>query len=243
MNQQNTAKCEPVEKLNRLLTSQTFSRQNKEKIARVCHDMARLVYERQKRTGKTDLGAKDISAAVILAETLHSGPYRFVAEGPLAAFFGQACDEAKALDYFGKHVMGTVKDVHGRELLIDEHGMKSLYKDPVSGGHIDTPENYEESRGKRLPWIRHTLCNSPAIYYEDEWLSKTEKRRKWLYTAIATIRHSKGEETAYYMVLMRERKSSPVPRMITAFYMDERNSFLHQIAVCRRYIHESKVVI
>jgi hypothetical protein len=235
------SKSDPIKKLNELLTSSAFSRQNAERVARVCYDASRLVYERQKRSGKSSLKTKEVSNALLLAETLHASAFRFVVEGPLVQLFGQECSEETALEYFDKHVMGKVTDKYGRTVIIDEDGMKSLYKDPASGGHIDTPENYEEVRGKRLPWVRHTIEHSDAVYMEEEPIGRSGIRRKYFYTAIVTFRLKEQEHASYYVVLVREGKNQAL-KMVTAFSMFERDGFLHTIAISQRYIEQNRRV-
>lgn len=232
---------DPIKELNSLLTSAAFSRQNAEKVARVCYDAARLVYERQKRTGKRALKTREVSNALLLAETLHASAFRFVAEGALAALFGKPCCEATAVDYFGKSVMGEVTDYYGRKVTIDEDALKSLYKDPATGTHHVDPENYEEVRGKRLPWIRHTITNSDAVYVEEEMIGRTGIRRKYFYTAIVTQRYRNEEHVSYYVVLAREAKSGAL-KMVTAFSMFERHGFLHTIAASNRYVKHNRRV-
>ncbi len=232
----------PINDLHALLTSSMFSRQNAEKVARVCHDAARLVYERQKQMGKNQLKTREISESLLLAETLHSSAFRFVAEGSLAHLFGSSCDEAKAVDYFGRCVIGTVTDKFGRNVVIDEDGMRSLYKDPLSGAHAIAPENYEEVRGKRLPWIRHTLETSDAVYLEEELIGRTWVRKKYLYTAIVTTPlQRQPEQTSYYVVVVREGKNQ-ILSMATAFSMFDRNGFLHAIAMAHRYVLQNRRV-
>ena len=230
---------DPIKELNDLLTSSRFSCQNAEKVARVCYDAARLVYERQKRTGKSALKTKEVSNALLLAETLHASAFRFVAEGALLRLFGKECSETIAVEYFGKCVMGEVSDKYGRSVTIDEDRMKSLYKDPASGDHSVASENYEEVRGKRLPWIRHTIQNSDAVYVEEEQIGRSGIRRKYFHTAIVTLRHKQQEQTSYYVVVVREGKNQAL-RMVTAFSMFEREGFLHTIAVSQRYVQQNR---
>jgi hypothetical protein len=230
----------PINDVHALLTSQIFSRQNAEKVDRVCYDASRLVYERQKQMKKTVLKTKEISAALLLAETLHASAFRFVAEGNVA--YLPHCDEAKALDYYQQHVMGIVNDKYGRSIVIDEDGMNSLYKDPSSTAHVVASANYEEGRGKRLPWIRHTLENSDAVYVEDEPLGRAGIRRKYFYTAIVTTRlQRQPDQTSYYVVLVREGKNQ-ILRMVTAFSMFERDGYLHTIAMSSRYVLRNRRV-
>ena len=236
------AQNDPIKELNALLTSSLFSRQNAEKVARVCYDASRLVYERQKRSGKSILKTKEVSNALLLAETLHASAFRFVALGPLIQLFGHDCSEQTAVQYFGERVMGEVVDKYGRKVIIDEDGMKSLYKDSTSGGHVVAPENYEEVRGKRLPWIRHTIENSDAVYVEEELIGRVGIRRKYFYTAIVTFLHKQKEFTSYYVVLVRKGKNQAL-KMVTAFSMFERDGFLHTIASSQRYVEQNTTVI
>jgi hypothetical protein len=225
---------DPIKDLNALLTSKNFSHQTAERVARVCLDAARLAYERLKQMKKTDLKAKEMSAIVVLAETLQSSPFRFVAEGVLAELFGQECDENTAVSYFIEKVLGPVTDKYGRKIEIDEDGLRSLYKDPDTGWHEQTSENYEEVRGKRLPWIRYTLQNSSAVYVVEELVGRSGVRRKFLYTATVTIKLQAGEKTSYYLVVVKEGKNDLL-RLVTAYSMFERSGFLHAIAMGRLY--------
>lgn len=116
----------PTEQLKRLLDCGLLSDKNTERLARVFYDATKIVYERQKRLNKPVLKMKEVSSALTLAESLHSQTFRFEAKGVLAENFGDF-DEASALKYYEAKVMGTVKDVHGRTITIDEDGMRSLY--------------------------------------------------------------------------------------------------------------------
>src|SRR5690349_17469840 len=99
--------------------------------------------------------------------------------------------------------MGTVTDKYGREVIIDEDGIRSVYKDPESGEHDISSANYEEVRGKRLPWIRHTVQNSDAVYVEEEPIGRSGIRRKYFYVATVTIKLQKS--TRANLVLRRRR--------------------------------------
>jgi hypothetical protein len=124
---------------------------------------------------------------------------------------------------------------------LDAHdSVLSLYKDPESGRHKMSKENYEEVRGKRLPWVRYTIENSDAVYIEEELIGRSGVRRKFFYTAIVTYRHKGEEHTSYYVVLAREDGKSGIIRMVTAFPMFERDGFLHAIAMCKRYVVENR---
>jgi hypothetical protein len=175
-----------------------------------------------------------MSAIIVLAETLQSSPFRFIAEGVLAELFGKNCDEDTAVSYFAEKVMGSVTDKYGRKIEIGDDGLRSLYKDPETGCHDMSSENYEEVRGKRLPWIRHTIQNSPAVYVVEELVGKSGVRRTFLYTATVTINHHGGEQASYYLVVVREGGNGLL-RLITAYSMLERKGLLHAIAMGRLY--------
>lgn len=173
---------------------------------------------------------KEVSSALTLAETLHSQAYRFDATGVLAENFG-TFPEADALKYYEEKVMGTVKDSRARQIVIDEDGMKSLYKDPVSGKHHVATENYEDVRGKRLPWIRFTLEHSTAIYVAEETIAGVF-RRSFLYTAIVSIPIKPKPQVSYYVVVVREEKNGNL-RFLTAYSMFKRNKFLSVLSLSR----------
>ncbi|HUE52205.1 MAG TPA: hypothetical protein VMO80_07695 [Terriglobales bacterium] len=209
-----------------------LSPKNAERLNRVFCDAAKIVYQRQKRLNKTQLKMKEVSSALVLAETLHSQAFRFEAVGVLAENFGEISED-QALKYYEEKVMGDVKDVHGRTIKIDEDGMKSLYKEPVSGKHIVASENYEEGRAKRLPWIRHALQNSEAIYVSEETVQGTF-RRTYLYTATVSIPLVPKAQVSYYVVVVREAKNEAL-RLVTAYSMFKRNKFLSIVEPCYRY--------
>jgi len=226
----------PTEQLKRLIDS-LLSPKNAERLTRVFYDAAKIVYERQKRLNKPQLKMKEVSSALFLAETLHSQAFRFEATGVLAENFGEF-NEASALKYYEEKVMGEVTDAHGRKVTVDEDGVKSLYKDQDSGKHIVSTENYEQGRGKRLPWIRYAIQNSEAIYVS-EGTVQGSFRRAYLYTATVSIPIQPKAQVSYYIVVAREDKNGNL-RLVTAYSMLKRNKFLNIIEPCYRYTHVKK---
>src|SRR5690242_8947335 len=193
----------PVEELIRLLQSGRLSPKNTERAARVFYDAAKILHYRQKRLNKPQLKMKEVSSAIVLAESLHSQAFRFEATGSLAECFGGNFDEGSALNYYEQRVMGSVNDKFGRTITLDEDGMRSLYKDRQTGKHEESPDNYEQVRGKRLPWIRHTLLNSDALYVSEE-IVMGQFRRSFLYSAIVSIPIKPKPQVSYYIVVVRE---------------------------------------
>lgn len=58
--------------------------------------------------------------------------------------------EKDALYYFDKFVEGTVEDRQGNNVLIDEEGIKFMYKDPSKFEHIVDSKNFLIARAKLL---------------------------------------------------------------------------------------------
>jgi hypothetical protein len=223
----------PTEQLKKLMDSGLLSPKNEQRLVRIFYDATKIVYERQKRWNKPQLKVKEVSSALTLADTLHAQPFRFEASGTLAENFG-TFDESSAWEYYETKVMGGVNDQHGRAIIIDDDGVKSLYKDHVSGKHTIASENYEEGRGKRLPWIRHTLCNSTSIYELEETVAGIF-RRTYLYSAIVSIPVTTKPQ--YYLVVVRQGKND-ILRMVTAYSIFKRNKFLAAISVTHPYVHD-----
>lgn len=226
----------PLEQFRVLFFDATLlTSKNKERLARVFYDATKIVYVRQKRLNKPQLKMKEVSSAMVLAETLHSQSFQLHAIGELAENFGGDFSEEKAWEYFDRKVVGEVQDIYGRKIVIDNDVLKSLYKDPETGKHEVLSANYEQVRGKRLPWIHYTLKNSPAIYVAEETVGGAF-RRTFLYTAIATIPLVPKSQTSYYVIPVREDKNKNL-RMVTAYSMFTRNKFLAVIAISKPYVH------
>jgi hypothetical protein len=216
------------EALTRLLDS-LLSPKNAERLVTVFHDTAKIVHHRQKRMDKKQLKMKEISSALMLAESLHSGMFQFVADGSLKECFGDFNEEA-ALAYYQNNVMGEVQDSKGRLIIIDEDGISSLYKDASTGRHVVASENYEAVRGKRLPWIRHALINSTSIYVNEEQISGTFRRSFLYFSTVSIPLAGRAPQTEYHVVVVREKAGAL--RMVTAYGMFERDSLLKSIERC-----------
>jgi hypothetical protein len=206
-----------------LLSSGIMSRDNTERCIRICYDAAKIIHLRQERLHKSQLKIREITSALTLVHFHHTSAYRFNAVGCLAENFRE-CDESKALRYYGDRVMGTVADQFGRLVLIDEDGMKSLYKEPRSGRHVVASENYEESRGKRLPWIRHVIENSRSVYILEEKVSG-RFRRSHIYTAIASIPLKPKPSVSYFIAVVAEDGNRKL-KFLTAYAINSFNRFL-----------------
>lgn len=213
------------ESLHRLMQT-ILTPQNSERLHRIFYDAAKIVCRRQDRLDKPQLKMKEISSAIALADSLNSNLFRFEAVGQLAECFGGRLCEEQALRYYEQRVMGEVTDRAGRKVVLDESGMRSLYKERGSGRHIVASENYEEVRGKRLPWIRHTIQNCDSIFIQ-ETVGKSF-RRSFLYAGVASIPVSGKSQISYYVVIVREEKNKNYG-FVTAYSMFGRNDFLRVI--------------
>ena len=215
------------EKLFGLLKSGVLQKDNYDACIRVFYDTAKIVYYRQQRLGKAHLKMSQVASALILVHFYHCSMYAFEATGNLASNFG-VFPENLAVEYFKNSVAGKVTDSFGRSIAIESAGLRSLYKEIGTGKHIVAPQNYEEVRGKRLPWIRHVLEKSRSVFRVDENVGGVF-RRTFLYTAIASI-PLKGQapQKAYFVVVVSEDANRNL-RFVTAYQVERHNQFLSRI--------------
>jgi hypothetical protein len=212
-----------VSKLSRFLEWNRLSKPNTERAARIFYDAAKVIYEKQERLSKPQLKMKEIASALVLVDFHHSSAFRFDVTGDLASNFGP-CDEGRALVYYEKFVMGNTQDSFGRKVVIDEDGMRFLYKDHETGKHTVASENYEDFRGKRLPWVKHVLCKSSAVYVSEERVDG-RFRRTYLYTGIASIPLEPKPKISYFLVIVKEDPNKNL-RFVTAYDVFKYNRFL-----------------
>jgi len=213
------------EKLLTLLSG-VLEKGNHERCIRIFYDVAKIIHYRQQRLNKPQLKMKEITSALLLVDFYHNSTFRFESSGDLARNFG-TFSEAKAVEYFEDSVMGPVKDSFGRTIKIEESGLRSIYKEKYSGKHLVAPENYEEVRGKRLPWIRYVIENSKSAYQVDEFVGG-KFRRTYLYTSIATIPLKGSVDHAYFVVVVREDPNGNL-WFVTAYHIRSHNRLLSRI--------------
>lgn len=155
------------------------------------------------------LKEKDISNAISLVD-FHLRTMEEIdvnANEDLTKLFGTVSLET-ALKYYDEFLKrGSIKDVMGREIIFDDNGKLSLYKEHTEEGkHIPSPENYVEARGKRLPWIKSVLSETRQIYKEVEAYWET-----FLYVGIFNIKINVGTmleeiQKNYFLVVTKKRK-------------------------------------
>lgn len=211
--------------LNKLIESGVLEKQNQDRCIHVFYDAAKIIHFRQQRIGKPQLKTAQMASALVLVHFCHFSLFKFDVTGQLACNFIE-CTEAQAVEYFSQSVLGSVTDVRGRKITIDQGGIKSLYKDS-EGRHRRAPENYIPMRGKRLPWIRHVLENAPSIFKIDEKI-RGRFQRSYLYAGLATIPLAAGAARNYFLVIVRE-DSNEARRFLTAFEVGSHNAFLKKL--------------
>ena len=221
------------ERFDTLMKSGALEKQNHERCIRIFYDAAKIVHYRQERFTKPQLRMNQIASALTLVEFYHSSMFRFVSSGALACNFPD-CPEDKAITYFGNSVTGTVADAFGRKVEIEDGGMRSLYKEQHTGKHEVAAENYESIRGKRLPWIRHTLTNTKSVYQADATI-KGKFRRSYLYASLVSVPLVVGPAVSYFVVVVSEDPNGHL-RFLTAYPIDRHNKFLKRIEECAPFI-------
>jgi hypothetical protein len=221
------------ESFNVLMSSGVLKKDNHERCVRIFYDTAKVIHYRQERLNKSQLKQSQITSALLLVDFYHATMFRFQSSGALSCNFGD-CPEGKALTYFGNSVVGTVADLFGRKIEIEDSGLRSLYKETGTGKHEIDPENYEESRGKRLSWIRHVLTNTKSIY-KAEGHAHGKFRRSYLYASIASIPSRVGTFDSYFIVVVSENPNGLL-WFVTAYPIERHNGFLKRIEECAPYV-------
>jgi len=188
----------------------------------------------KKYKGIFRLKRQDVSNAMTLVDFHLSNYEEIEVKDELAENFG-VVSEGEALKYFDLYVEGIVKDIHNREVMIDEEAIRFMYKDSKTQEHSISSENYEEIRAKRLPWIRETLRHAKEIY------EVTEKNgMKYLYVREYKVifKNQDGKIDSninYFLIVVRKETGKPL-RFITAFPIDRYVNLLRQIEPGHPYV-------
>ena len=186
------------------------------------------LYFKEKRKNKKgvsyfSLKSKDINKAFELVICHNSRMKRIkIKNTPLASNLGKF-PESKALEYYDKYVEGEVADKNGDKVIIDEGGLRFLYKNPDTQEHDINPEYYEETRGKRLPWIRHTIENTNEIYElrEKSWST-------FFYIGTFIVPLQEGDISNYFFIVTR-KESRQNRKFVTAYHLKNHIRLLKSI--------------
>jgi len=191
---------------------------------RIFYDAAKLIYYKQKQLRKPQLKQKEIAQALEAVYFHHRYDSRIRVEGPLAENFGSVFPESAALDYYEKKVEGIVVDTLGNAISVDDLGIDFLYEDHEKSGR------YLEPRGKRLPWIKHTLATTREVY---EGIEVGHEQYYYVSHYVIPLKSPTSVEiNSYFVVIIRKRRDKS-RGFLTAFPVDRYNQLLGKIAKWR----------
>ena len=142
---------------------------------------------------------------------------------PLNNLLGKDLTEKKALDYYEKNLEGEINDFYGRKISLTLEGIRHLYKNE-EGKHIEKEKYFQSYRGKRLPWIRHTLINTKEIY--------KKKDGNWIvyaYVKCFQVPTSQGFVSNYLFIIVRSENPQAPLKFVTAYYFDDHEVLLKKI--------------
>ncbi len=194
---------------------------NRETTLRIFYDAAKLIYYKQKQLRKPQLKQKEIAQALELVYFHHRHDSRISVEGALAENFGAVFSESAALDYYEKKVEGIAVDTLGNAVTIDDLGIDFLYEEHEKSGR------YLEPRGKRLPWIKHTLATTREVY---EGIEYSHEQYYYVSHYVIPLKVPTSVEIdSYFVVIVRKRKDKS-RGFLTAFPVDRYNQLLGKIS-------------
>lgn len=193
-------------------------------IREIFYYASKLLLFRSELTKKT-LKRKEVCQAIEIVRSHLDKGYCFESAPLLSA----ELSHAQAIEYYDKSVQGTLKDIHGREVLVDEEGLEFLFKDPITEKHDPDmkPQNYQPPRGRRLPWIKSIISKTTEIYERFE-LSRNENI--YYYVARAIIKTRTKSVQNYFLIVTYKKKGMPIT-FKTAYFMGCREDLFR--AICQ----------
>jgi len=238
---------EMVKKLRAIAKVHAF--ENAQVISHIFYDVFKIAYyalERKKKGLKTSsafpviLKRKQVTRLVKLIDYHHTHDKTFTADHELTQCFGPNFTEADALKFFEHYVEGDTTDKFGRQIHIDlEDGIKFMYKNYETSRHEVKTEYYLPYRGKRLPWIRHTLHNSTNIYTRID-----KNQREIMYICKYDLpSYDKDDNKCYWVVIVKKNKKDKVSPYYfrTAFAMFRYNNLLKRLERYQPILYSTEV--
>jgi len=223
---------EIVKKLRRVAKVHMF--ENAQTISHIFYDVFKIAYYalvRKKEGLKAPISfpivlkRKEVTHLMKLIDYHHSHDKTFTVEHELIQCFGPRFTVDDTLKFFDKYVEGDLQDKFGRCINIDlEDGVKFMYKNPDTDIHEMKSEYYLPYRGKRLPWIRHTIKNSTNIY------TRIDKgQREIMY--INKYDLPKYDDKCYWVVIVKKNSKDKISpyNFRTAFTIFKYNHLLKRI--------------
>lgn len=186
------------------------------------------------------LRRNEITQIVKLVDFYHCYDKCYNVEKELLQGFLKKFDEGASLTYFDKHVQGDLEDRFGRKMRIDvENGLKFMYKNPETGGHEIESKYFRKERGKRLPWIRHTLENTSNIYT----IIDGDDRELMYINQYEFIGQCIEETKHYWVVIVKKYKKDTISpyNFKTAFPIFKYNNLLKRLERYRPVIEFKNV--
>ncbi|NQT06722.1 MAG: hypothetical protein HQ575_04195 [Candidatus Omnitrophica bacterium] len=226
---------EIIKKLRTVGFVHTF--ENAQAISHIFYDVFKIAYFalQRKKQGIHPLSdfpiilrRKDITKLVKLIDYHHSHDKVYTVTPELQQCFGKNFTEEDALSFFEQRVEGDTTDKFGRSIHIDlEDGIKFMYKNYETKRHEKQSEFYIPPRGKRLPWIKHTLHNSSNIYTRIDG-----DNREIMYLCKYDLPNYDGESNkCYWAVIVKKYKKDRVSpyNFKTAFSIVKYNNLLKRL--------------
>jgi len=220
---------------------------NAHTISHIFYDVFKVAYYAVKRkkeklksvpTVPVLLKRKDVTRLVKLIDYHHGNDTTHTATHELLQCFGAGFTENDALKFFENFVEGDTNDRFGRSVHISlEDGIKFMYKNYQTGTHEIKSEYYQPHRGKRLPWIRHTLHNSKNIYTRIDG-----QQREIMYLSKYDLPTEDESRKQYWVVIVKKYKKDRVGpyHFKTAFPMFRYNDLLRRLERYRPIIDVPK---
>ena len=226
---------EITRKLRDIAKVHTF--ENAQNICHIFYDVFKITYyalERKKTglkkapQGPVVLKRKEVTRLVKLIDYHHSQDKTYTADHELTQCFGPNFTESDALKFFDKYVEGDTSDKFGRPIHIDlEDGIKFMYKDYKTNRHEMKSEFYLPHRGKRLPWIRHTIHNSKNIYTR---IDGAQREIMYICKYELPVYDKEGSK-CYWVVIVKKNKNDKISsyNFRTAFPIFKYNRLLKRV--------------
>ena len=173
--------------------------------------------------GEIKLGKQDIKHLHILQgkidQYLQETLIDMNGKSPLKECFSKSSED-DALDYFDKNLSKKeISDTYGEKIFISPESYPFMYKEDATGKHIFDSKNYEEERGKRLPYIPMVICSSKCIFERPYRYDKTGCIFDRMYLHSFREKYSGTDENIVFMavIVLRDRKKNKPTTFKTAF--------------------------
>ncbi len=126
------------------------------------------LFSKKNRSKNITLGRSEMTSIMVLLDYFHKNDCcaPILESSSLAGCYHPSFSESEALRYCEMFVTGVSKDKFGNEIKFTEDFYLSLYKSEgcTHKEAAKEQENFNPSRAKRLPLVRHTVENTTNVY-------------------------------------------------------------------------------